>query len=276
MAERPIAIVCLVWLAAAPVTHALPEHAPRPGGTAVLPLDIATIDVPPVVMFEGTRALVLRREAGWVAVIGIPLGQPIGAAEVTVRTSDNESSKIAFYVQPHDYQEQHLTVGRTFVDLTEEQLRRVGRERKAIDKALTNWRDIALTDLTLTQPVAGRRSASFGLRRFFNEQPRAPHRGMDIAADRGTPIVAPRAGMVTATGEYYFNGKTVFIDHGQGFVTMYCHLDQIDVAEGLELMTGTPLGKVGSTGRVTGPHLHFGTYLNGTAVDPGLFLPPPD
>ncbi|MDH3533182.1 MAG: M23 family metallopeptidase [Gammaproteobacteria bacterium] len=95
---------------------------------------------------------------------------------------------------------------------------------------------------------------------------------MDIAATAGTPVIAPRAGIVTATGDYYFNGNTVIVDHGQGYITMYCHLSMIDVEPGQSVSPGDALGAVGSTGRVTGPHLHFGTYLNGTAVDPSLLL----
>ena len=159
-----------------------------------------------------------------------------------------------------------------YVSPDEAQLERIGRERRIIDSALDSWRDVDVDGLTLAPPVDGRRSSSFGLRRFFNDQPRSPHKGMDIAASEGTAIAAPGTGIVTATGDYFFNGKTVIIDHGQGFVTMYCHLSEIGVDEGQQLEAGEPVGAVGATGRVTGPHLHFGTYLNGTAVDPALLL----
>jgi len=159
-----------------------------------------------------------------------------------------------------------------YVSPDEAQLERISRERRIIDAALSNWRDIDVGALALAAPVDGPRSSSFGLRRFFNDQPRAPHKGMDIAAVEGTIIAAPGKGVVTATGDYFFNGKTVIIDHGQGFVTMYCHLSEIGVDEGQPLEAGELIGAVGATGRVTGPHLHFGTYLNGTAVDPALLL----
>jgi murein DD-endopeptidase MepM/ murein hydrolase activator NlpD len=260
-----------LWLAGVSTAFAIPEHAPRPGGMAVVSLDTGDAGSRPVVLFGGKRALVLQSDNEWVAVIGIPLDHSVGLAQATVQASGSEST-ISFDVTAHAYREQHLTVSRSYVDLTEDQLARVGRERKIIDGALANWREIDVTDVSLIQPVAGRRSSSFGLRRFFNDQPRSPHKGMDIAADKGTPVVAPGDGIVTATGNFYFNGNTVFVDHGQGFVTMYCHLDAIDVEAGQTLKTGTQLGRVGATGRVTGPHLHFGTYLNGTAVDPALLL----
>ena len=238
-----------------------------PGGIAFI--DLGAADEPaPVVEYAGRRVLIMNDSGRWRAAIGVSLDAAPGRATVSLA----DGATLSFDVEEHAYREQRLTVSKSYVSLSEENLARVGRERKVIDAALTNWRNAPVSDVSLQAPVAGPRSSSFGLRRFFNDEPRSPHKGMDIAATVGTPVIAPRDGIVTATGNYYFNGNTIIIDHGQGYITMYCHLSEIGVDDGQAVATGDPIGKVGATGRVTGPHLHFGTYLNGTAVDPALLL----
>jgi len=256
-------VVCLLLFSSAAVA----EYAVWPGGVATVDLGPVS-SAAPLVEYAGKRILVTNSDGRWQAVIGVNLGATLGNA--TIMLSDG--TQRSFAVVSHAYREQHLEVAPGFVSLSEENLARVGRERKIIDAALNNWRAVALDDVVLSKPVDGPHSSSFGSRRFFNGEPRSPHSGMDIAASAGTAILAPRAGVVTATGNYYFNGNTVIIDHGQGYITMYCHLSEIGVERGQTVTTGESLGAVGATGRVTGAHLHFGTYLNGNAVDPALLL----
>ena len=121
-------------------------------------------------------------------------------------------------------------------------------------------------------PTAGKFSNSFGRKRFFNNEERAPHSGLDIPAPIGQKVVAPADGIVVQTGDYFFNGKTVLIDHGQGLISMFCHLSKIEVSKGQHITQGELLGLVGNTGRVTGPHLHWGMSLNDARIDPQLLL----
>jgi murein DD-endopeptidase MepM/ murein hydrolase activator NlpD len=128
------------------------------------------------------------------------------------------------------------------------------------------------TDTSFVLPAEGRLSGRFGVRRFFNGEARSPHAGFDIAAPRGAAVRANAHGVVLAVDDYFFNGKTVFVDHGNGLISMYCHLDAIEVVPGERVGKGQRLGRSGMSGRATGPHLHWSVVLNGAMVDPELFV----
>jgi len=123
-------------------------------------------------------------------------------------------------------------------------------------------------------PVKGRISGVYGSQRILNGEPRAPHYGVDIAGPTGTPIKAPAAGIVTLAADLYFTGWTVILDHGHGLSSVFMHLDSLSVKDGQALKKGEVLGKLGATGRATGPHLHWGLNLFETRLDPQLLVPP--
>ena len=255
----------ILFLCASSVAFA--QASSWPGGVAFIDLGVA-LGEPPKIEFNGKRVLVMNKDGHWQGVVGVPLSSKPGSASITLPDGTTRE----FSVREHAYLEERLKVAQSYVSLSDEDLARYNRERKIIDAALNSWREQPLDDITLAAPVDGPRSSSFGKRRFFNDEPRSPHSGMDIAVAEGELIQAPLDGVVTTTGDFYFNGNTVFIDHGQGFITMFCHLSEIGVADGQTVDAGETIGLVGKTGRVTGAHLHFGTYLNGTAVDPALLL----
>jgi murein DD-endopeptidase MepM/ murein hydrolase activator NlpD len=205
-------------------------------------------------------------------VVGISLDTEPGERAIDVEQPGLEPRKIPFKVLPKQYRTQQLKVPPGQVNLSDENEERVKRETRNVTAALAAFSPEPPATLRLSAPVPGPRSSSFGLRRVFNGESRRPHGGMDIAAPTGTPIKSPLAGKVVDVGNYFFNGNNVIIDHGQGLVTMYCHLSKIHVAMGQELKPGEVIGNVGATGRVTGPHLHWGVALNRTFVDPALFM----
>ena len=250
-----------------------PQSRATPGGIVLV--DIGPSATTPTVYFEGHRVLVRERGAGWEAIVGIPLAASVGPQNLEWRLTNGESRQISFSIGRHKYRTQSLKVPPKQVDLTKEDLERVEREKAHLSEIFDQWSERSPETLTLAPPADGPRSASYGSRRLFNNQPRNPHTGMDIAASTGTPIRAPLAGKVVDVGSYFFNGNNVVIDHGEGMMTMYCHLSRIDVKVGDELTTGAVIGAVGATGRVTGPHLHFGVMLNRAWVDPALLLTPP-
>ncbi|WP_409574611.1 peptidoglycan DD-metalloendopeptidase family protein [Variovorax sp. KBS0712] len=242
-----------------------------PGGVARLSLGPAATR--PKAFAGDVPVLVLGDPIEWTALVGIPLATVPGEASISVRAEGKPERQIAYTVAPKQYREQRLTVAPRTVDLSPEDEARYVKERDHLTGVMATLTDLRPdAALQMRVPVPGRRSSSFGLRRVFNGQSRNPHSGMDIAAGTGTPVRAPLAGKVIDTGDYFFNGGTVWVDHGGGLLTMYCHLSRWDVKVGDVLKVGDQLAAVGATGRVTGPHLHWGVMLNRTMVDPALFV----
>lgn len=249
----------------------LPRADPVPGGVALVELpdgDSAT-----QASFNRTPVLLIPTGDTLTAVVGLPLGTAPGAHRLSVTHAGGKPASVEFRVNDKHYQEQRITIkDKRKVNPEKRDMARIGSEQQRIRQALAN-RDARMPDsLRFRLPVEAPVSSPFGLRRYFNDQPRKPHSGLDLAAPQGAPVHAPAGGRISDTGEFFFNGNTVFIDHGRGLVTMYCHLSRIDVKPGQQVSAGDVIGLVGKTGRVTGPHLHWSVSLNDARVDPTLFL----
>ncbi|MBT0960926.1 peptidoglycan DD-metalloendopeptidase family protein [Denitromonas iodatirespirans] len=259
-------------LSMATAAHAAPTPALVPGGIAHLQIAPAS-EARPEVRFADQRVLVRREGTHWAAWIGLPLDLPAGQQTLTVIRRGTQETR-ALTLADKAYPVQHIRLkNQRMVEPNPADLKRIEAEAATQQEIKTLFRDTDTVQIDFVTPTEGRRSSAFGLRRTFNGQPRAPHRGLDIAAATGTPVVAPAAGIVTHVGDFFFNGKTVFIDHGQGLISMFCHLDSVAIAAGTPVAQGAKVATVGQSGRATGPHLHWSVFLNGTPVDPALFLP---
>ena len=253
---------------------ALPQHNPVPGGIAVIPVPLSTSTA----LFENRQVMLLSSQKEKYAVVGISLktrpgDYPLELTHKTAGDTDKHQSKLSFKVGAKEYRVQRLTIeNKRKVNPYKEDMDRIIRERNEMNKAFKSFENLAQPAVDFVLPAEGPISSPFGLKRILNDQPRNPHSGLDIAAPTGTPIHAPAAGRVTAVGNYFFNGNTVLLDHGQGLISMYCHMSETTVAVGDALSPGDLIGKVGKTGRVTGPHLHWSVSLNNARVDPNLFI----
>jgi murein DD-endopeptidase MepM/ murein hydrolase activator NlpD len=258
-------------LAALPAFHApasvgLPfRPSPVPGGVALVPLAGGK---PGEARFNGERVLVRPGGKGWVAVVGIPLSAKPGSAFLEV-----DGKRIAFALRPAHYPEQRLSLKNPRqVNPDPEEMARIAKEQALMAPVWEAWPEGMFPSLRFLQPTPGRLTASFGMRRIFNGEARAPHSGLDIAAPAGQPVRAPADGTVMLTGDFFFSGNTVLIAHGEGVVSLLCHLKDLTVAQGQVVKAGDLVGHVGMTGRATGPHLHWSLSLNNARVDPRLFL----
>lgn len=242
------------------------------GGVALL--NLGPGQSAPVARFFDNHVLVLQ-PAGtvdWWAVIGIALDTEPGMQELVVDTGTSRRT-VPFNIRQKSYPEQHIKLkDRKYVSPPEQTLIRIQKELEIQTDAYRAFSSRTPSNLLFDPPVRARRSSPFGLRRFFNGEPRNPHSGLDFAAPTGTPVRTPADGTVILIGDYFFNGSTVFVDHGMGLISMFCHLSEISRLPGDTVKRADIIGKVGATGRATGPHLHWNVSLNNARVDPAIFL----
>ncbi|MGB5396073.1 MAG: peptidoglycan DD-metalloendopeptidase family protein [Gammaproteobacteria bacterium] len=251
--------------------HALPQQALVPGGIALLKLPDYKADT--VIEFDGKRVAVFNHQDTWYALAGIPLSSGAGDHEFSLKYPNGVTLKHKITVEAKKYEEQHLTIkNKRKVNPAPVDMERISSERVRKSKARTHWSD-TMPRPEFIWPTEGEISSIFGLRRFFNEQERKPHNGLDIAAAEGKPVKVVADGKVIESGDFFFSGNMIYVDHGQGIITLYAHLSRIDVKPGDSVKQGDIIGAVGKTGRVTGPHLHFAVYANQTLVDPLFLLP---
>ena len=239
---------------------------PVPGGVAVI--ELGTGAQAPKASYQGKPVLVVKEQDTWRAIVGSPLTVKPGPQQISSGGRD-----LNFTVGSKKYPEQRITLkNKRQVNPNPDDIKRIDNELAVQIKAYRTFSPTTPSNLLLDKPVNGPLSSKFGVRRFFNGEERNPHAGLDFAVPAGTPIKTPAAGKVILIGNYFFNGNTVFVDHSQGFISMFCHMSKIDTKVGQQLARGDVVGKVGSTGRATGPHMHWNVSLNDARVDPAIFI----
>ena len=276
---RPLLTAALTLCLALPAFAATPAdgfitralNKPVPGGVAVV--DLGTGADAPKASYQGKPVMVVKEQGSrWLAIVGVPLSVAPGNQQLTAKDASG-SRNLAFVVGSKKYPEQRITLkNQRQVNPNPDDLKRIEGELAVQVQAYRSFTPGTPSNLILDKPVDGPLSSKFGVRRFFNGEERNPHAGLDFAVPAGTPIKAPAAGKVILIGNYFFNGNTVFVDHGQGFISMFCHMSKIDVKVGDAVPRGGVVGRVGSTGRATGPHMHWNVSLNDARADPAIFI----
>jgi murein DD-endopeptidase MepM/ murein hydrolase activator NlpD len=208
---------------------------------------------------------------GFVGLLGIDLQDEPGTHDLAIQVTNTEHSRSLTYrveVLKEKFRVEHLKLPKDKVDLDAQGLARWKAEQEQVKEALATDSQSRLWQPSFVEPVSGKRTGIFGSVRIMNGQARNPHNGEDIGAPTGTDVAATNDGVVRLTVDHIFSGKGIFLDHGLGFYSMYFHLSDVLVKDGEAVKTGQIIGKVGATGRATGPHLHWGVKLNGARVNP--------
>lgn len=252
-----------------PPVFAQVKESPVPGGIKKIAIESKT---KPILKYNQSRVAVIKKNNRFIAIIGIPLN--IELKTQTIHQTYPYQQSYTFEVKPKHYKVQKLTIANTrkVTPLKADQAR-ITQERTDLNNTLSIWRNNGQPfNKKLIAPVRGYITSTYGLKRIYNKIPKAPHTALDIAAPLGTPVKATADGQVINLHNRFYTGNTIIIDHGQGLISLYAHLNSFKVKNGQFVKQGDIIGTVGKTGRVTGPHLHWALYLNQTSVDPLLFL----
>lgn len=258
--------------------HATPERV-KQGAVAALRI----LGVGPAARFRlrvGTRQLVVGAPGDTlprVVWVGVDLEHPPGPLEAVLAGMTGAGRPVhagtRLIVVDGNYPVQRLTVPRSFTELDAATLARVADEKRVLDRVWETATVARMWHARFRLPLRDVvRGSGFGLRRVINGEPRSPHTGMDFSVPAGTPVLAANAGLVVLAEEHFFAGRSIVLDHGEGLYTMYFHLQESLVGLGRRVTQGEPIGRVGSTGRATGPHLHWGARLYGARIDPEALL----
>jgi murein DD-endopeptidase MepM/ murein hydrolase activator NlpD len=224
------------------------------------------------IIWQNKTVPAFRLNDAWTTIVGVDLDTKAGdhRADVLFTMDDGRVDKrdIVVKVVEKKYPTTQLKVDDRYVELSKVDLERANRETKELEAIYSNVTREIFPDAPFTVPIPGGTGANFGHRRVFNGEPRAPHAGADLRATTGTPIHATNQGRVVLAKDLFFTGNTVVLDHGLGIYSLYAHLSKIDVKRGDPVKNGQVIGLAGATGRVTGPHLHWGMRVQGARVDP--------
>ena len=262
-------IAAVVFAPAAPTQISARSRSLQPGELVVLSINVPDTSSPITVRAFGHDVAAYRDgEHAWRALVGIDLDVKPGTYPVTVDAGAAPRATYQLLIRPRVFRTRRLTVNDAFVTPPASEQARIDRDAAllagvwAAPDAERRWTD------PFVRPVPQEANSAFGTRSIFNGKPRNAHGGADFLSPGGTPIHAPNAGRVAVARNLYFSGNTVIIDHGLGLFSMLAHLSAIDVHEGDTVTAGQLLGRVGATGRVTGPHLHWAVRAGGARVDP--------
>lgn len=266
--------IALLLLSFCQTSHAFPVDSRVPGGIAII--ELGEHELEPHFNFQNKKILSYKKDNKWLLLVGLPLSIASGQHSVSGYWGNNKNTLIThtFNVKGKQYATQSITIkNKRKVSPYAQDMDRIIKE-KAIKNKIRKRFSNRIPQLDFIQPVQGILTGSYGKRRIFNGQKRSPHSGLDIAANKGVPVLAAADGTVIETGDFFFSGNMIYIDHGQGLISLYAHLDKITAKKGDIIKQGQVIGTVGATGRVTGPHLHWSVGLNQTWIDPALFIKP--